>query len=85
MCFKSKLVTQLLHLDSSSKASLTPVNQHSGKSFTNRKNFVVSLVVIPKVFWSLGEEKSCKFFLTLPLIHGCLTLRQESLRSIVFQ
>lgn len=84
MCFKTKLVTQLSDLDSSSKAAQTPVNQPTGKSFTNGKKLIVSPVVIPTVFWSLGEEKSHRFFLTLSLIHGCLTLCQESLRSIVF-
>lgn len=64
MLFKTKPVTQLLDLDSSSKAAKTPVNQLSGKSFTNGKKLVASPVVIPMVFWSLGGEKSCRFSLT---------------------
>lgn len=56
--FKTKPAMHLLDLDGSSKAAQTAVNPSSGKSFTNGKKLVVSPVIIPTVFWSLGEEKS---------------------------
>lgn len=58
---------QILDLDRSSKSAYTPVNQPSGKSFTNGNKLIVSPVVISTVFWSLEKEKSHKFFLTLPI------------------
>lgn len=76
MCFETKPVMQLICLDSASKAvqvqKINPMEYLLLIKF--QQEIGCESTGNTYVFWSLGG----RFFLTLALIHGCLTSCQKS-------